>query len=114
MNPPRHVKVGPLKYRIVVDQNGIDIAQARSGTADPIVGFCSSQSETIYLSPNQTPRTMRATLVHELFHALFYSSGMYQQFESRKVSEEDAIGGLDTGWLGVLRDNPKLVAYLTS
>lgn len=114
MNPPRKVKVGPLRFRIIVDQGAIEQCQARAGVADPIVGYCHPSAETIYLSPNQSPRTMRATLVHELFHALSFSTGMYQQYEARKVSEEDAIGGFDTGWLGVLRDNPKLVAWLTS
>lgn len=114
MKPPRRVKVGPLRYRVIVDQDQLDAMQARAGVEDPLLGFCSSATEAIYLAPDLGRHTERATLVHEIFHALVTNSGMGEQYGTRKVSEEEAILALDTGWLGVLRDNPKLVAYLTA
>lgn len=55
-------------------------------------------------------------LLHEILHAVFYSSGLTIEGGLRQVEdiEEHVVGRLSPVLLQTLRDNPELAAYLQS
>jgi hypothetical protein len=61
---------------------------------------------------------IKAHLLHEIMHASCYVGNMQDQYVPKKVDiawvEEQTIGVLSRPLLGVLRDNPYLVEYLTA
>ena len=63
---------------------------------------------TITVDPNQAPSQVRETLLHELLHACSQEAGMDE------TQEEQTVNAQAPRLLAALRDNPDLVAWLTS
>lgn len=99
MKPPRHVHVGPHRYRITVDHTG---ALGDAGRA----GQCSPSRLTITLSDGQTRTQLADSLLHELTHAMLQPVGIDEDIEERVCST------LGPALLHLLRNNPDLVNYL--
>ena len=96
---PRHVIVGPHRYRITEIPDGILEGAGSDGT-------CSPRHLTIALDGNQ-PRSQKAdTLCHELTHALLASVKLEDD-----VEEAIALA-LGPGLLALIRDNPKLIDWM--
>lgn len=99
MTLPRTVRVGPHRYKIVVVPDG---ALDSAGQ----VGHCNSERLVIALSGDQEPSQLADTLLHELGHALL---------RTLQLSDEDnerVCLVLGPGLLGLVRDNPRLIAWL--
>lgn len=58
-----------------------------------------------------TRNQKRATLFHELMHEIWARANMSQRFT--KKQEEDILSGIDIWIVSMLRENPKLVQFLT-
>jgi hypothetical protein len=99
LRPPRNVKVGPHRYRVISDKDAL--MEAASGRTD-------RERLTICLDPTLAGSALADTLVHELVHACLAVVALGDD-----VEEQVALA-LGPGLLALLRDNPKLVKYLTT
>jgi hypothetical protein len=100
MRPPRKVKVGPHEYRVRVDKSGVLMAAER-------LGQHRMADLRMDVAGGQAPSMLRDTVLHEVMHAVFV--GM----ELSEDDEEKFVSRLTPVLLAVLRDNPKLVEFLT-
>lgn len=101
MKPPKHLRLGPHRYRIVDDMTGLaaDVAEVR--------GSCHTERLTIALD-GALPHTVKAqTLMHEIIHACLDGTTL------EPAVDEQVCRALDGPLLAALRDNPDLVRYLT-
>lgn len=101
MNPPGTIDVGPHRYRVVVDHDGLL-------DSDHKAGHCSASRLVIAVDADQEPSQMADTVVHEVVHALLAVSGLDDDIEERVCL------ALGPGLLGVLQDNPELVRWLAA
>lgn len=111
-NPlPTNIKIGPFYYSVYCDAPSWYCGQLTIvDQPRPYgYGFTHHKSESIYLNPNLEIMTMRDTLWHEIKHVVFRVAGFV---EEDKFTEEFAIERSTAIELGILRDNPDLVAYL--
>lgn len=101
MKPPRHVDVGPHRYRIVVDDDGLLDGAGR-------VGQCVPDRLTIALSAGM-PHTQAAdTVIHEICHAALNA------IQLDDGVEESVCLCLAPALLQVVRSNPSLLEWLTT
>ena len=100
---PPTVRVGPYTYSIVMDRVLVHaVDSGANGTTSP-------ELQRISVDPDRGRDAVAKTVLHEVLHAVWTNAGD----RGDKVDEETAIRTLSAGLLGVLRDNPALVAYLT-
>lgn len=74
------------------------------------LGLFHSTKHLIEIREDQSPVELRDTVLHELLHALLHSQGR----EYGGEVEEVYVRAIATGLIGVLRDNPELVQWLTT
>jgi hypothetical protein len=70
--------------------------------------------QIILLNPTQGPDQLRDTIAHEIFHAILAQTPLAVIPLPEEDAEEALIRAFTPGWLGVLRRNPKLAAYLSA
>lgn len=93
MRPFKQLRIIGKRHRIQWDQ---DIGEQRGEFEhDPL---------TIRISSGLTPDDEKETLIHEITHAV--------ELQMNLDLPEDAVRQLSIGLFAVLRDNPKLAAYL--
>lgn len=114
---PQHIKVGHLVYRVVV--GGPEWAEARAEAGDSpdgrLVGHTMHSTQVITIAPGETELMMRDTVLHECTHALVAAMGNAVDAWDRDGNiEEHMCGFVGSGMTMLLRDNPKLVAWLTA
>ena len=68
----------------------------------------------IRLSTAQSMAAERDTLLHEVLHAVWYVMGVEPPAETSADFEEYVVARMATGVLCILRDNPKLITFLTA
>ncbi|GAA1701306.1 hypothetical protein [Fodinicola feengrottensis] len=123
MKPPRKVKVGPISFTVAstrvgwkaaVDREGSVIDSEDYGVAFPWLG-------EIAVNPAHPPTVQRLTTVHELLHALLALVCGSPDFRSyfkgstgQIAAEERLVRLLEAPLLSLIRDNPRLMEYLTS
>lgn len=106
MPPPAFVKVGPYRYRVLVDSDKIrEYEHERKGM---FAGYTHVSASLIVLDPDVSSQFRRETLWHEVKHAVANVVGL-----EGKLSEEEVLQKVSPMELAVLRDNPELVIYLT-
>jgi hypothetical protein len=110
VKPPKRVKVGPHDVRVVATRRAMDRLCREEG--EDLLGHFSSQRLEILVDPAQAKSQERDTLLHELLHAIFDTSGLAHSWQN--ADEEDAIRRISPLLLDVLRSNPKLVEYLVA
>lgn len=99
---PGTIKVGPHVYRIVADQNRELEADDSAGRTSPAVGEIQIRSD------HKSHTYIADTLLHEVLHAVIHNVSGAPSGE-----EEQFVERMSTGLLGVLRDNPDLIEFLT-
>ena len=101
------MKVGPFSYRIAYDPRLTEDG-----------GETDIESHVITLAAparGRSPDSTKCLALHEALHALFDACGLGEKFQrGPAVTEESAIVDLTVPLLGLLRDNPGFVAWLTS
>ena len=104
---PRIVRVGPHKYDIVFDKEACVAAN--------VVGVCLNDDARIILDPGLADTMKRETLLHELLHAVWYQTPLDRRYDDDAPDSvgEEIVYTLASRLLSLLRDNPKLVEYLT-
>jgi hypothetical protein len=102
VRPPLSVRVGQADYRIRI--------RARR---DPL-GECDTRKQRVDVTAAQSEPSLRDTVVHELLHAIWYESSANAMLATDEDEQEKVVRLLSPWLLMLLRDNPDLVAYLTS
>jgi hypothetical protein len=101
MTFPSKVLVAPFAYML----------KFVSGLPD--AGNCDADHERILIQEGMASGATRDTVLHELIHACFGQGWMIRLKNIDKDLEEELVEALAPRLLALLRDNPKLVAYLT-
>lgn len=99
---PKSVKVGAHAYSIVAD---IHDEEDKHGQTLHV-------PQVIRVRPAQGASALRDTVLHEVLHAICGAAGSLYVMGVEGDDEERLIRFLTPWILGVLRDNPRLVAYL--
>ena len=114
---PATIRVGAVTYRVTIDPDDwMRIEHKIQSKGD--YGHTLNVEATIYVSPEATPDVQRVTLWHEVMHALctaVMGSPDWRGLGKKKNDREEAVvSAFESPIVLVLRDNPALVAYLTS
>lgn len=107
---PRKLKVGPSTYAIRDDADEMNRISRRE--KDDLFGYCDHRHLTIHIDPDQADDYKRETVLHEVLHAVVSLTNLSEEWGVEK--EERMVARVAPLLLGVLRDNPKLVAYLVA
>ena len=110
MKGPDKVRVGPHRYRIRYDKDAIDL-KATEHNERRLYGLTEPVSQLIHIDPTLAASQMRDTVLHEVLHACLSLIGADEFLSPSK--EERLVRALSPALLQVLRDNPKLVRFLT-
>jgi hypothetical protein len=109
---PETIQVGTIPYdvnfgRITAERARVD----RPDLAD-LSGLVVHRDAALFFSDDAAPEVLRDTVLHECLHAIFFSSGIYLIGQDDDIEEKMCVQ-LTQWLLMLLRDNPKLVKYLT-
>lgn len=114
MSIPKSLKIGPYTYSITEDKAKMAKKQVELKASGQF-GLLDPREQCIYIDQDIHPQSKRTTLLHEALHAVCGISALRQaEDEEGRVTEEQFIESVDSGIVLLLRDNPELVAYLTS
>ena len=124
---PASIRVGAVTYRIIMDTAEVKAASDAANTRGEgeWLAFSDHDKLIIGLNPDRALDANRVSLVHEILHcALRHSGACVNTYADVVYEARDRVGGLTVEEFGVaamagpllsaLRDNPALVAYLTS
>jgi Zn-dependent peptidase ImmA (M78 family) len=103
-NMPKTIKVGPWIY-------SINNMTKDTGEISGALGACNSTYKKIFVKENLNDQERAGTLLHEVLHAVFRNTGLFQ-LENISEYEETIVTQFEIGLLGVIRDNPDFVPYL--
>lgn len=97
MDRPTSIKIGPSEWTIKYKKS-----------LGEVVGLTKPHKHEILIEihPEQS---MRATLIHEILHAICWTYGFYPDMDEL---EEAVVSVLAVPLLLLIQDNPDLVAYL--
>lgn len=99
----RRIKVAPFFFDVKYDDKLASVAA--------ISGAHMEDSRVILIDPTFHVSTIRDTLLHEATHALWTQTTLDRTYTEEQ--EEHIIWALTPRLLGLLRDNPLLVRFLT-
>ncbi len=125
---PKTLKVGVLKYRLVVvpglAEKAADVARSayveehamhdgvyHEDEDVPLLGFTDADCQTISVRHEMGEDAQTVTVLHEVMHAGFAQAGIRDVIGPGE--EESVCKRLAPLMLQVLRDNPRLVEYMT-
>jgi hypothetical protein len=99
----KQLKLGAFTYKVVLDPKLKEIASN--------LGMCLTDSLTLVLDANMPDALEAEVLLHECLHALWAQTGLTKEYDNDQ--EEKAVFQLSPLIFGFLRDNPKVVAWIT-
>lgn len=105
----KHEKLRPSVVRIM-GRNYVVIYEEPSVLGTENLGLCNNQTCIIAIQDEQHPVEEADTLLHEIFHAIWYCMSI----SDGGAQEEQVVRRLASGTLSVLMDNPQLLKYLQS
>lgn len=98
-----------MVYTISFDAN--EHLDRESEMNERLYGMGDYAKALIAIRPGMAPGPERQTLVHEVLHQILRQSGIGGLTAE---DEETIIRHLESGLLGVIRDNPELIRYLSA
>lgn len=113
---PRKVKIGVHTWRVKTGKR--QALKFKLETDESTVGYCERRTLRIGLDTSVPKQIVRESMMHEVLHAVFACCGMplddpMPTFDDDKMQPEEFVVKLMSPvLLGVLRDNPELVAFL--
>lgn len=111
MKPPAKVKVGPFTYDVVFDSDALNRIAIKADDTSGLDGAVEFNDHVVFLHGDRAPDFIREVFLHELLHTLTDMLGIRHELDDDL--EEKLVRRLSPPLLALLRDNPKLVAYLT-
>lgn len=109
MTPPKHVLVGPYRYRLVVDRAAMNVLSVKDG--DVKLGECDSEHLTITVTDDLHGTQLRSVVLHEVLHSAFHVIGASDAISDEQ--EESLVRRLEPVLLGLLRANKGLIEWLS-
>lgn len=106
MKPPKLLRIGPFDYEVL--RGAFSTLELASRDR---VGECDYSDLTIRVSHQLAPGQQRETLLHEALHAVADLAGLPSELGADL--DEKIVRRLAPLLLALMRDNPKLVAFLT-
>ncbi len=98
MRIPETLKIQGFDWKIASSSEITDAAKA--------YGLLDIKRQTIYLDCDFSEQKRDQTLLHELLHACFYHSGLWQRIEEGKnISEEEIVQAVSMVLYQVLKEN---------
>jgi hypothetical protein len=113
---PNKFRVGSRVYAIKWDEESLEMAKFK-GDDTGLWGCTDHASLTTYISPQVDQYNQRVTLLHEVLHCLFHTTGadvrnaVLVKDEDFNV-EEYIICRLEEPMMSFMIDNPEVFAYL--
>jgi hypothetical protein len=107
---PKRLHIGALTFTVTEDQRLLH--EARSNDLSDLQGQTDFTLARILLDPRQADCMKRDTLLHELLHVCCNTAGLADEWGPDR--EEQTVRRLTPHLLAAIRDNPKLLAYLTA
>ena len=104
---PEQIKVGPHTYRVAQ----FPAAQMISADGEKLLGECKQDELLIKILKRMRRTKTQEVLWHEVKHSAHYLAG---HNEEENFDGEQWIEITAQNELQIMRDNPELVAYLTS
>jgi hypothetical protein len=105
---PETIVVGPVTFDLSTDEKEL-LETCRSERSD-LLGYTNCRRQRIVVSLDQGDDSLRDTLLHECFHAVFDMVGLTSELGAEE--EEKLIRRIATPLLDVLQRNPLLVKAL--
>ena len=102
MTPPRKVKVGPHRFSLYAAKGLVDAG---------CTGGCGEDTQSIVIDDDLGVTVEKETVLHELMHAIWHQTTLDRTYTDEQ--EEQVVWSLAPFILALLRENPRLVAYLT-
>lgn len=78
---------------------------------DQLLGLSSHGSDKIWLCTKQSPVSFVDTLLHEIFHCLWYAYGVSYVLDAQEI-EEFTVNAFGSGLVTVFLDNPWVLDIL--
>ena len=91
---PKTVLIAGMTFEIIEEET-------RSMVETGAIGEFHRETQKIYLKPDLSPGLKRSTLIHEILHAIFYTSGV----QLTHAEEERCVAGLESVVFRWLQDN---------
>ena len=110
---PSPVRIGPYTWTFSADKKEWD----KEPDKDKSDGICDGELLRIILNPEvlkRHPLHVKQIVTHELTHACFTSAHRALDMRNEDDAEESFVEAFSPLLLGMLRDNPHLVEWLTS
>ena len=105
---PESVKIGPFEYWVSSDaESHMAVENTEKSRLD---GRSCPIELVIHVSPKGAEDYRRSTMIHEIVHQVFVIAGSMID----KDDEEKICRLLEAGLLGVIKENPDLVRWLTA
>lgn len=104
MKLPKVVYIGPFDYAV---------KQKKRLDTPMLLGETKNEITTILIREAQSACSKRDTLLHEVLHAVLFSSGLLTALPLSHDDEERLVVTISPWLHQLLRDNPELIAYLT-
>ncbi len=98
MRRPRTVKIGSTRWKILYPR-----------TIEGAVGLTFGSKHEIHVLSGLPEQEMRATLLHELLHAIAWAYGFHPD---KSELEESVVSLFSTPLLTILQENATLARYL--
>lgn len=111
IDPESHFDVMPSEVWVAANYFEITIDE---GLRDrDRLGECYPDMGKILINPNQSPQSLRASLLHEVLHAVFHEFvGTRYGAGKLKLTEEQLVRQITSGLIDVLRVNRDLTFFL--
>ena len=91
---PSVIRVAGLDFQIVFD--------AVKCAAENVCGCTMNKPQIIWLDPTMPEQMVRATLLHEVMHAICYQYGICNLLDSKQ--EEMVVNAISNGLFEIIRD----------
>lgn len=75
-------------------------------------GGVNCYKQMILVSAGSTPQTQKATLLHELVHAVLLRNGNSQDLDEKGSESEELTDTIALGMFELIRRNPELMRWL--
>jgi len=98
MKIPKKLKIGGFIYQVIESQEVVNEGDA--------FGSFHSRQQKLFIDPNETQQKKEQTLLHEIFHAIFWQTGLLERMKDiKEIKEEEIIQALAMGLYQTLKDN---------
>lgn len=121
---PGRIRIGSLTYRLIADADAVRAeSEANAGPSGAWTAFSNHDHLVIGVNPESAPGVQKVDVIHEVLHCCLRASGVWPDsyaavvhradgFNDGQSVEEVMVSAAAGPFLGVMRDNPDLIAWL--